>query len=316
MDKTPVAVIGCGYLGRFHAEKYANHSEADLVAVVDTNQDRASELARRTHSKPLTHYQDLYAQVHAVSVVVPTPLHHAIAKDLLEHDIHVLLEKPMTTTLKEADDLIATAHNKGLILQIGHLERFNPAFLAVEDIINNPLFIESHRLNSFQERGTEVDVILDIMIHDIDIILNLVNDEVTEIHAVGIPVISSMIDIANARLQFKNGCVVNVTASRISDKSMRKIRVFQPDAYISIDFSAQEVSVYRKIEDEGRIPYIASEKLEIEPKDSLAEEIRCFLEAVKQKSEPIVSGEAGRRALKIALEITKQLRIETQKIVR
>lgn len=315
MNKTPVAVIGSGYLGRFHAEKYANHPEADLIAVVDTNHDRALELARQTNTEPLVNYKDLYAQAHAVSVVVPTPLHHAIAKDLLEHDINVLLEKPMTTTLKEADDLIATAHNKGLILQIGHLERFNPAFLAAENIIKNPLFIESHRLNSFQERGTEVDVILDIMIHDIDIILNLVNAEVKEIHAVGIPVISSMIDIANARLEFENGCVVNVTASRISDKSMRKIRVFQHDAYISLDFSAQEVSVYRKIEDEGRIPYIASEKPEIEPKDSLEEEIRCFLKAVKQKSEPLVSGESGRRALKIALEITKQLRIETQKIV-
>ena len=315
MNKTPVAVIGSGYLGRFHAEKYANHPEAHLIAVVDINHDRALELARQTNTKSLIDYKDLYAQARAVSVVVPTPLHHAIAKDLLEHDIHVLLEKPMTTTLKEADDLIATAHNKGLILQIGHLERFNPAFLAVKDITKNPLFIESHRLNSFQERGTEVDVILDIMIHDIDIILNLVNAEVKEIHAVGIPVISSMIDIANARLQFENGCVVNVTASRISDKSMRKIRVFQHDAYISIDFSAQEVSVYRKIEDEGRIPYIASEKLEIEPKDSLEEEISCFLKAVKQKSKPLVSGESGRRALKIALEITKQLQIETQKIV-
>jgi len=315
MNKTPVAVIGSGYLGRFHAEKYANHPEADLIAVVDINHDRALKLARQTNTEPLENYKDLYAQAHAVSLVVPTPLHHAIAKDLLEHDINVLLEKPMTTTLKEADDLIATAHNKGLILQIGHLERFNPAFLAAKDVIKNPLFIESHRLNSFQERGTEVDVILDIMIHDIDIILNLVNAEVKGIHAVGIPVISSMIDIANARLEFENGCVVNVTASRISDKSMRKIRVFQHDAYISIDFSAQEVSVYRKIEDEGRIPYIASEKPEIEPKDSLEEEISCFLKAVKQKSEPLVSGESGRRALKIALEITKQLRIETQKIV-
>jgi len=278
MNKTPVAVIGSGYLGRFHAEKYANHPEADLIAVVDTNHDRALELARQTNTEPLINYKDLYAQAHAVSVVVPTPLHHAIAKDLLEHDINVLLEKPMTTTLKEADDLI-------------------------------------HRLNSFQERGTEVDVILDIMIHDIDIILNLVNAEVKEIHAVGIPVISSTIDIANARLEFENGCVVNVTASRISDKSMRKIRVFQHDAYISLDFSAQEVSVYRKIEDEGRIPYIASEKPKIEPKDSLEEEISCFLKAVKQKGKPLVSGESGRRALKIALEITKQLRIETQKIV-
>ncbi len=315
MNKTPVAVIGSGYLGRFHAEKYANHPEADLIAVVDTNHERALELARKTNAKPLANYKELYAHAHAVSVVVPTPKHHAIAKDLLEHGINVLLEKPMTTTLKEADELIATAHNKDLILQIGHLERFNPALLAVDNIVKNPLFIESHRLNSFQERGTEVDVILDIMIHDIDIILNLISAEVKEIHAVGIPIISSTIDIANARLEFENGCVVNITASRISDKSMRKIRVFQHDAYISIDFAAQEVLVYRKVEDEGRIPYIVSEKMEIEPKDSLEEEISSFLKAVKQKSMPLVSGESGRRALKIALEITKQLRIETQKIV-
>ena len=314
MNKTPVAVIGSGYLGRFHAEKYASHPEADLMAVVDTNHQRALELASRTDSKPFTSYKDLYGQVQAVSVVVPTPLHYAIAKDFLEHDINVLLEKPITTTLKEADELIAIARERDLTLQIGHLERFNPAFLAIEDVVKNPLFVESHRLNSFQERGTEVDVILDIMIHDIDIILNLVDAEVKTIHAVGIPVISSTIDIANARLEFESGCVVNVTASRISDKSMRKIRIFQHDAYISIDFATQEVSVYKKIEDEGKLPYIVSNKLEIRPKDSLEEEIKSFLKAVKQKSTPLVSAEAGRRALKVALEIANQLRISTKRI--
>jgi predicted dehydrogenase len=221
----------------------------------------------------------------------------------------------MTATLEEADELIAIAQAKGLTLQIGHLERFNPAFLAVDSVVKNPLFIESHRLNSFQERGSEVDVILDIMIHDIDIILNLVNAEVKSIQAVGIPVISSLIDIANARLEFENGCVVNVTASRISDKNMRKIRIFQPDAYISIDFAAQEVSVYRKIEEEGKIPYIVNKKLEIVPKDSLEDEIKSFLKAIKQKSTPLVSGEAGKRALKVALEIANQLRSGTQSIV-
>jgi predicted dehydrogenase len=315
MEKIQVAVVGSGYLGKFHAEKYSRHPEAELIGVVDTNYSRALEVANKTDSKPFINYKDLYAQLKAVSIVVPTPLHYVIAKDFLEHDINVLLEKPMTATLKEADELIAIARARDLILQIGHLERFNPAYLAVEGIVKNPLFIESHRLNSFQERGTEVDVILDIMIHDIDVILNLVDADVKEIHAVGVPVISSMIDIANARLEFENGCVVNVTASRISDKNMRKIRIFQPDAYISIDFAAQGVSIYRKIEDEGKLPYIVSKELEIEPKDSLEEEIKSFLKAVMQKNRTPVSGEAGRRALKVALEIANQLRIDTQRIV-
>jgi len=315
MKKLQVAVIGSGYLGRFHAQKYANHPEVELVAVVDTNNTRAAQLASETGTKPLCDYRDVYTQVQAASVVVPTPLHYSVAKDLLEHGIHVLLEKPMTTTVEEGSQLIALAHEYNLVLQIGHLERFNPAYLAVEKTVKDPLFIESHRLNSFQERGTEVDVILDIMIHDIDIILNLVDDEVKRIHAVGIPVISAMIDIANARLEFENGCVVNVTASRISDKSMRKIRIFQHDAYISIDFASQGVSVYKKIEEDGKIPYIVSEQLHIEPGDSLEEEIKSFLTSVEKNCKPSVPGEAGIRALKVALEITNQLKRTTQGIV-
>lgn len=311
MDTIPVAVIGTGYLGRFHAQKYANLPQVELIGVVDVDPKRAEEVARETNTAPLSDYRDLYTQIKAASVVVPTPLHHGIAKDLLEHEINVLLEKPMTTTLEEARELNHIAREKDLVLQVGHLERFNPAYLAVAQTVKNPLFIESHRLNSFQERGTEVDVILDIMIHDIDIILNLVNDEVKRIHAVGIPVISSMIDIANARLEFENGCVVNVTASRISDKSMRKIRIFQHDAYISIDFAAQGVSVYKKIEEEGKLPYIVSEQLKIESKDSLEEEIKSFLASIKHKRKPLVPGEAGIRALQVALEITNQLRSTT-----
>ncbi len=311
MDTIPVGVIGTGYLGRFHAQKYANLPQVELVGVVDVDPKRAEEVARETNTAPLSDYRDLYTQIKAASVVVPTPLHHSIAKDLLEHEINVLLEKPMTTTLEEARELNHIAREKDLVLQVGHLERFNPAYLAVAQTVKNPLFIESHRLNSFQERGTEVDVILDIMIHDIDIILNLVNDEVKRIHAVGIPVISSMIDIANARLEFENGCVVNVTASRISDKSMRKIRIFQHDAYISIDFAAQGVSVYKKIEEEGKLPYIVSEQLKIESKDSLEEEIKSFLASIKHKRKPLVPGEAGIRALQVALEITNQLRSTT-----
>lgn len=311
MDTIPVAVIGTGYLGRFHAQKYANLPQVELVGVVDIDPKRAKEVARETNTAPLSDYRDLYTQIKAASVVVPTPSHHSIAKDLLEHEINVLLEKPMTTTLEEARELNRIAREKDLVLQVGHLERFNPAYLAVAQTVKNPLFIESHRLNSFQERGTEVDVILDIMIHDIDIILNLVDDEVRRIHAVGIPVISSMIDIANARLEFENGCVVNVTASRISDKSMRKIRIFQHDAYISIDFAAQGVSVYKKIEEEGKLPYIVSEQLKIESKDSLEEEIKSFLASIKHKRKPLVPGEAGIRALQVALEITNQLRSTT-----
>jgi len=312
MKKVKVGVVGVGYLGRYHAEKYANLPQTELVGVADTSVEKAREVAGAWNARAFADYRDLIPHVQAVSIVVPTPLHCAIASDFLKHNVDVLVEKPITATLEEAEELIALARDKHLILQVGHLERFNAAIVATRDSIRNPMFIESHRLSFFQERGTDVDVILDLMIHDIDIILNMVKSPVREIHAVGVPVISQHIDIANARIEFQNGCVANITASRISDKTMRKIRVFEPDAYISIDYAAKEVQVYRKIGETspGTYPEIVSEQISIDEKDSLEEEIKAFIKSVRTRETPVVPGEAGREALKVALEIVEQTRVK------
>jgi predicted dehydrogenase len=312
VDRVKVGVVGVGYLGRYHAEKYANLPQTELVGVVDINPEKARKIASEFKTQSFTDYRDLIPHVKAVSIAVPTPLHCAIASDFLRQGVDVLLEKPITTTLEEAEALITLAHERNLILQVGHLERFNAAIVATWDSIRNPMFIESHRLSFFQERGTDVDVILDLMIHDIDIILNMVKSPVREIHAVGVPVISQHIDIANARIEFQNGCVANITASRISDKMMRKIRIFEPDAYISIDYAAKEVQVYRKVgqTSPGSYPDIVSEQISIDEKDSLEEEIKAFIHSVTTKEKPVVPGEAGKEALKVALEIIEQTRVQ------
>jgi len=306
-------VIGTGYLGKFHADKYSELIESELVGIVDTDYEAAQTISNRLNVPAFKSYEELFDRVDAVSIVVPTELHHKIAKDFLLNGIDVLVEKPMTTTLEEAEDLIETAKNNKCVLQVGHLERFNAAVLALNNVIKQPLFIESHRLAPFKDRGTDVDVILDIMIHDIDIILNIVGSPVKSIHAVGVPVVSSENnDIANVRLEFESGCVANVTASRISAKEMRKIRIFQHDAYLSIDYAAQQVEVYGKTDsDEHDTPQITYDQIDIKQGDSLKEEIRSFLNAVKSRSIPEVPGEAGKNALKVALEIVEQ--IETKK---
>ena len=306
-------VIGTGYLGKFHADKYSELIESELVGIVDTDYEAAQTISNRLNVPAFENYEELFDKVDAVSIVVPTELHHKIAKDFLLNGIDVLVEKPMTTTLEEADDLIETAKKNKCVLQVGHLERFNAAVLALNNVIKQPLFIESHRLAPFKDRGTDVDVILDIMIHDIDIILNIVGSPVKAIHAVGVPVVSSENnDIANVRLEFESGCVANVTASRISAKEMRKIRIFQHDKYLSIDYAAQQVEVYGKTDsDEHDTPQITYDQIDIKQGDSLKEEIRSFLNAVKSRSIPEVPGEAGKNALKVALEIVEQ--IETKK---
>ena len=314
MKAVRAAVVGVGYLGQFHAEKYAGLPDAELVAVVDADSARAREIAAKHNTIAYSDYRELIGKVDAVSIVTPTNLHHMLARDFLLAGVDVLVEKPITVTLQEADDLVTIAREHSRILQVGHLERFNGAIVALNGILNKPLFIESHRLAPFKERGTEVDVILDIMIHDIDIILNLVGAPVTAIHAVGVPVVSNETnDIANVRLEFATGCIANVTASRISVKEMRKIRIFQQDAYISIDYAAQDIEVYRKMElgDQYDTPQIMYDDIDIKHADSLKEEIRSFIHAVQTRCAPVVPGEAGRDALKIALEIVQQ--VETRK---
>ncbi len=309
MTKLKCAVIGTGYLGKFHAEKYASLPDCELVAVVDINEHAAKDVAEKHGAQALTDYQSLLGKVDAVSIVVPTTLHHQVSKDFLNAGAHVLVEKPITVTVEEADELIAIAKEKNLILQVGHLERFNPAVMGLGKLEDKPLFIESHRLSPFNPRANDVSVVLDLMIHDIDIILAIVGSEVERIEASGTAVLTKDTDIANARLTFKNGCVANVTASRISMKMERKMRMFRPNSYISIDFQNRVLTKHFAGTKEmyPGIPEIETEKSVFENGDALLEEIKHFVDCIHTGKAPDVSGEAGRRALATAIEITKLL---------
>lgn len=315
--KLRVGVIGAGYLGKFHAEKYARMNEVDLAGIVDTNISVAGAVAERFHTKAYKSHNELLGKVDAVSIVVPTPSHFAISKDFLENDVDVLIEKPMTTTLKEADELIRIAESRGLIIQVGHLERFNPAVIALQNIIKKPMFIESHRLSIFQERGTDVSVVLDLMIHDIDIILNLARSDIMSIHAAGVPVISKHVDIANARLEFESGCIANVTASRISTKKQRKIRLFQKEAYISVDFVNQNITVINKNGDGeiGPIPGMGIKSFSFTDSDHLWDELASFVKAAISREAPKVTGQMGRNALKAALSIMDQIKKTSSRLL-
>jgi len=308
MKKLKCAVIGTGYLGKFHAEKYASLPDCELVAVVDTNEIAAKTVAEKFGAQALTDYKSLLGKVDAVSIVVPTTLHHVVSRDFLNAGAHVLVEKPITVTVAEADELIAIAKEKSLILQVGHLERFNPAVLGL-DKEEKPLFIESHRLSPFNPRANDVSVVLDLMIHDIDIILALVDSEVERIDASGTPVLTQGTDIANARITFKNGCVANVTASRISLKMERKMRMFKPNSYVSVDFQNRVLVKHRtgKKEMFPGIPEIETEESVFESGDALLEEIKHFVDCIHTGKNPLVSGEAGKRALETAIQITRLL---------
>ncbi len=306
MSKIRTAVIGVGYLGRFHAQKYALLDEAELVAVCDTSEEAAGRVARELDTRAVNDYRDLAPEVDAVSIVVPTQKHHEVARHFLDAGVHVLLEKPITSTLEQGRDLVALARDRGVVFQIGHLERFNPAVVALGDVLDRPRFIESHRIAPFNPRGADVNVVLDLMIHDIDIILDFVRSPVTEIRANGVPVLSSDTDVANARLQFENGCVANVTASRVSLKSERRMRIFQEDAYLTIDFQNKTLGIHKRGKGEmfPGIPEIDSQEMEFEQGDALLAEIRAFLDSIHNGKPPVVSGEDGLRALETAFTIT------------
>ena len=306
-DRIRVGVIGVGYLGRHHARLYAELSGATLVGVADVDGGRAAEVASASGAKAFTDYRELLPLVDAVSVVVPTSLHHRVALDCLNAGLDVLLEKPMTVTLAEADEIIARADAKGRLIQIGHVERFNGAVRAMATQLSTPRFIESHRLGPFVGRGTDVHVILDLMIHDLDIILSLVRSPITEIRAVGVPVLTSNIDIANTRLEFAGGCVANVTASRVSKDALRKLRIFQPDAYFSLDYQKQEVVMARRTGAAGEsgLPAIDIRTLEIEKEEPLKAQLAAFVESVATRRAPLVSGREGREALRVALDVLR-----------
>jgi predicted dehydrogenase len=301
------AVVGVGYLGKFHAEKYAASEKVKLVAVVDIDEKRATEIGGSVGAAALTDYRSLFGQVQCVSIVVPTRFHYRVARDFIEAGIDILVEKPLTADIAEARALVEAAKARNVILQVGHLERFNPAIRRLEGIIREPKFVECHRLAPFVERGTDVDVVLDLMIHDIDIIASLVRSPVQRVEAVGVPVLTDKPDIANARINFASGCIANVTSSRVSLKRERKIRFFQPDAYISIDYDQRRAQIYRKPAPGAGWLDIRAENIEIKDGDALADEIDSFLDCVRARTLPVVGGADGLRALEIASMISSQL---------
>jgi len=311
VSKLRAAVIGVGYLGHFHAQKYALLEEAELAGVVDADPERARTIATALHTRPYTDYRELLGSIDVASIVVPTEHHHRVAQDCLEAGVHILLEKPVTETRTQAEELIALAERKRLVFQVGHLERFNPAVVEVQRLLDRPVFFESHRLSVFKPRGTDVNVVLDLMIHDIDIILSLVQQEIRELRASGYPVLTDEVDIANARLEFANGCVANVTASRVSQKAMRKMRIFQHDAYFSVDFPTSSIDIARRNgaeRDEQGFPRISlEERKTAEKSDAILAEIQAFLDCVRTGATPPVTGRDGLQALAVALDISRAI---------
>lgn len=302
------AVVGVGYLGRFHAQKYAQLPGSELIAVADSDAQTAANVASELGVRAVQDFRELIGQVDAVSLAVPTPLHHAIGMELLQAGIHVLIEKPIATTTQQARELIDAARANGCVLQVGHLERFNPAIVAAAERLKTPRFVESHRLAPFKQRGTDVSVVLDLMIHDIDLIQELVGTPLESVDAIGATVFSGEIDIVNARLRFQGGCVANTTASRISLKQERKIRIFQDDAYLSIDMQQKILTVIRKKDPATAVESPAQVSIEeesFEQGDALRDEIAAFLHAIRTGTEPLVTGEDGLRALETAMRITE-----------
>jgi predicted dehydrogenase len=309
MQKVRAAVIGVGYLGRFHAQKYAQAADCELVAVVDPRQDAREQLAAELKTRPSSDYRELLGEADAVSVVTPTPAHFAIAREFLERGAHVLVEKPITETAGQARELIALAARQRRILQVGHLERFNAAILAAMPYLTAPRFVECHRLAPYRERGTDVNVVLDLMIHDIDIVQTIVGGPISAIDAIGTPVFSEEIDIANARIRFENGCIANATASRVSLKTERKLRIFEDDAYLSLDLQQKIVTHIRKRATSGvpgELP-VSIEEQSLDQGDALKAEIDSFLDCIRTGRPPVVPGEAGLTALETAMRITTQV---------
>ena len=305
------AVIGAGYLGRFHAQKWAALAGCRLVAIADPAPEARAAVGAELGVRAVADWRELLGEIDAVSIATPTALHHAIARACLEAGLHVLVEKPITTTVEEAEDLIGRASRAGRVLQVGHLERFNAAVLAIEGIVTAPRFIETHRLAPFRQRGTDVSVVLDLMIHDIDLIQSIVRSPLDSVDAIGSSVFSSDLDIANARLRFASGCVANVTASRVSMKTERKLRLFQDDLYLSLDLQQKIVTVIRKgaqAPDATGLPQVAIEEKTYEQGDALKAQIEAFADSIRTGRPPLVGGQAGLEALETATRIASLVR--------
>ncbi len=300
-------------MGELHAQKYAAMEDVDLVGVADQDFARAQEVARRYNTTPYSSHTELLPFLDGASLAVPTLSHFEVGYEMLGHGVHLLIEKPITLNLGDAERLIERAQVNGAVLQIGHIERFNPAVIKMESLISKPIFIESHRLNFFTNRGTDVDVVLDLMIHDLDIILHIVNSDIKDIDAAGMPVISDKIDIANVRIIFANGTVANVTASRVSSESLRMLRIFQPDTHISVDYGNRRITVTQLKGDKtlaGRNSVVHRED-EFPNSDPLADQLSSFVNAINKGTEPKVSGLDGKRALAVSLSIIEQITRKT-----
>jgi predicted dehydrogenase len=309
-----VAVIGVGHLGRHHARIFSALPGAQLVAVVDTNRGRAEEIARTVNTQAFFDARELAGKVDAVTIAVPTEGHRDIALPFLKAGIPVLVEKPMARTLDEADELISAAANSSVALAVGQTERFNPAVDAARPLLVDPRFIEVHRLGTFPDRSLDIDVVFDLMIHDLDVVLSLVKADVESIEAVGVPVLTGRVDIANVRLRFANGCIANLTASRISRDRVRKIRFFQPAAYLSIDYAAQKIELWRLVKGAGPMPSIEGGEVPVVNEEPLKRELADFVDAIVSKRAPLVDGHQGRRALALAQRITDKMTTEQQSL--
>ena len=302
-----IAVIGVGHLGKHHARILSSLPGVELIAVADTNRERALEIAAAHGTRAVSDYRELLGVVDAVTIAVPTAIHRDVALPFLKAGVAVLVEKPMARSLAEADEMIEAAADAGVVLAVGQTERFNPALAAARPLVTDPRFIEVHRLGTFPERSLDIDVVFDLMIHDLDVVLSLVNSDMESVEAVGVPVVTNRVDICNARLRFANGCIVNLTASRISRDRVRKIRFFQPATYVSIDYAAQKVEVYRLMKGSGPAPSIEGGEIEVVSEEPLKLELADFADAVVTKRAPRVAGEAGRRALGLAQQITDKI---------
>ena len=310
--KTRVGVIGVGHVGQHHARIYRELPGVELAGIADIDPARLQEVRKVAEAPVFQDYRELFGHVDGVSLAVPTHLHAQIARECLDRGVDVLVEKPMAQTLEEAEELTDLAKRRGRILQVGHVERFNGAVRALHRIVKTPGFIECHRLSPFPQRGTDVDVILDLMIHDIDIILSLVKSPVSQVNAVGVPVLTDRVDISNARLEFASGCVANVTASRVSIERLRKIRIFQPDTYISLDYASQEITLFRRLPPDlasqpAQPPQIVREEVVVEKEEPLRLQLMSFLSSVRERTRPEVSGEEAVEALRVASQILAKM---------
>ena len=306
-DPLRTAVIGIGHLGRHHARLLAQMEGASLVAVVDSIPDRAEDAAATTGARALTDYREVLGEVDAVVIAVPTEIHRAVALPFLERGIATLVEKPLSRSVSDADAIVDAARRSKAILAVGHTERYNPAVAAIRPLVTSPRFIEVHRLSAFPERSLDIDVVFDLMIHDLDVIISMVGSDVTSIEAVGVPVLTSTYDIANVRLRFASRCIANLTASRISRDRVRKIRFFQPDSYISIDYASQDVEGWRLVKRDGERPRIEGGPVPVEREEPLKRELEDFIRAARSKTRPLVDGEAGLCALRLASRIAEQM---------